>query len=247
MMDLLLLRLDAPLVSFGAPIVDNYGFVQPWPACSMLTGLLANALGWEHGDFDKLNRLQARLYYAVRCDRPGQEIIDYQTVDLGLPHMLDTGWTTRGIPEKRVGGKAIKGTHIRYRHYFADSIHTVALTLQPDSEEPTLDDLEQYLHNPVRPLFIGRKCCLPSQNILLGRIHADSLLDALRKTQPVEKNRQPEEWNGKCFAWWPDDANEESGSRSQKTPVTDCRDWLNQIHCGQRFIRQGLIELELES
>ena len=36
----LLLRLDAPLVSFGGPMVDHRGVVQRMPALSMITGLL---------------------------------------------------------------------------------------------------------------------------------------------------------------------------------------------------------------
>ena len=45
MVDALLLRLDAPLMSFGAPMVDSNGVIQEFPALSMLTGLLGNALG----------------------------------------------------------------------------------------------------------------------------------------------------------------------------------------------------------
>ena len=33
-MDILLMRLDAPLMSFGAPMVDKHGVIQPWPALS---------------------------------------------------------------------------------------------------------------------------------------------------------------------------------------------------------------------
>jgi len=80
----IVLRFDAPLVSFGAPAVDQNGVVQPFPALSMLTGLIANALGWEHRESDKLDALQERLRYAARTDRRGEALLDYQTVDLGI-------------------------------------------------------------------------------------------------------------------------------------------------------------------
>jgi len=38
-MDILLLRFDAPLMSFGGPIVDNHGIIQTYPALSMLMRL----------------------------------------------------------------------------------------------------------------------------------------------------------------------------------------------------------------
>ncbi|EQD38829.1 CRISPR-associated protein, Cas5e-type, partial [mine drainage metagenome] len=39
----LLIRLEAPLMSFGATAVDARGVIQRWPAASLLTGLCANA------------------------------------------------------------------------------------------------------------------------------------------------------------------------------------------------------------
>ena len=63
----------------------------------MLTGLLANALGWDHRDADSLERLQDRLRFASRLDRAGHPLVDYQTVDLGQDWMRpeNAGWTTR--------------------------------------------------------------------------------------------------------------------------------------------------------
>ena len=42
----LILNLESPLMAFGGETIDNYGVIRPFPAASMLTGLLANALGW---------------------------------------------------------------------------------------------------------------------------------------------------------------------------------------------------------
>jgi CRISPR system Cascade subunit CasD len=179
--DFLLLHLRAPLLSFGAPIVDSRGVIQPYPAQSLLTGLLANALGYRHHEADRLERLQARLRYAVREDRRGQQIQDYQTVDLGSPHMThkDVAWTTRGAIEERKGGSASTGTHIRERDYWADAGYTVALTLDPPDEAPTLGDLADALQHPARPLFIGRKPCLPATPLYAGRSAAGTLQEAL--------------------------------------------------------------------
>ena len=235
--DMLILKLDAPLMSFGGVIVDEQGITRLFPGRAMLTGLCANALGFEHRDFDRLEALQRRLRYAVRCDRPGKEIVDYQTVDL-RPDFMQRGWTTRGRIEKRGGGNAATGTHIRFRRFLAYSFYTVALTLAPAEQTPTLDDLEAALREPARPLFIGRKPCLPSVPLLAGRWQAPTLLQAL-EAHPLAPGASD---GSPLRAWWPADEDTER-PKSRLIPVTDDRDWHNQIHVGRRWIYEGTIHV----
>ncbi|MFO8008763.1 MAG: type I-E CRISPR-associated protein Cas5/CasD [Candidatus Brocadiia bacterium] len=254
-MEALLIRFDAPLMSFGAPIVDHHGVIQPFPALSMLCGMLGNALGYHHRDTDALQCLQERIRYACRRDVPGRRLRDFQTVHLGQPFMRDhCAWTTRGALEKRKGGSASTGTHIRLRDYWAEAACTVALALAPPDESPGLQDLERALDRPERPLFIGRKCCLPAGRLLLGRVEADSLLDALRSAPlPCWAERRSQ-----VDASWPTrpDADDpgamqpfdfaQGGEPVEPRPVTDARDWANQIHVGERWLAQGKIQLEPE-
>jgi CRISPR system Cascade subunit CasD len=243
MMDILVLRFDAPLISFGAPIVDNQGEVQPYPALSMITGLVGNALGVDHSEPDRLERLQDRLRYASRQDRRGRQIQDYQTVDLSEPYMDDDrAWTTHGHVEARAGGSASDGTHIRYRDYWADAVHTVVLTLDPPEEAPALDNIEAALRHPARPLFLGRKPCLPASALLVGRMQAESLPEALVEV-PLHERADA----GPAYpAWWPthpeaDPPSREALDEDMREPVTDRRDWTNQIHVGQRWIVNGTV------
>lgn len=235
-MDVLLLRFNAPLMSFGAPIVDRHGVIQPYPALSMITGLLGNALGLDHTDFDRLQRLQDRIVYASRQDRRGQQIRDYQTVDLSQEFMRnERAWTTWGELESRKGGTASSGTHERLRDYWADSIHTVALTLQPEDESPTLVDLERALKYPERPLFVGRKCCLPAASIFVGRTQADDLVRTLQETPLANGSDDRQRYR----MWWPSNPKEDETPADIRQPVTDHRDWANQIHVGERWIAEG--------
>ena len=41
----LILRLDAPLMSFGGIAIDQFGVIDTWPHSSLLTGLIGNAWG----------------------------------------------------------------------------------------------------------------------------------------------------------------------------------------------------------
>jgi len=244
-MQVLLLRFEAPLMSFGAPIIDQHGVIQPYPALSMVCGLLGNALGLHHRDADRLQRLQERLRCAARQDRPGTRLRDYQTVDLNQDFMRDDrAWTTRGALQQRTGGSASKWRkgqgppHIRYRDYWADAVYTVALALEPPAEQPSVDDLDRALRSPERPLFIGRKCCLPAGPVLLGRTQAPTLTHALAAAPPLGELPP----GASLPAWWPTHP-EAAEPDALQLPVTDARDWTNQIHVGERWIAAGHIKL----
>ena len=238
-MKYLILRLDAPLISFGAPAIDRHGVIQPYPALSMLTGLIGNALGYDHTDSHKLERMQDRLRYAVREDRIGRQIKDYQTVDLSQSFMRDgAAWTTRGYIEKRKGGTASTGTHERYRYYWADGVYTVAMTMVPFDEVPTLDDLEQKLQYPERPLFIGRKTCLPSSPLLVETQEREDIMEAI---QSAGYSRRADR-HATYKVWWQADHTELTQTEKYSiTPAVDRRDWINQIHVGERWIAEGII------
>ncbi|MDP2312725.1 MAG: type I-E CRISPR-associated protein Cas5/CasD [Pseudomonadota bacterium] len=229
MISVLVLRLDAPLMSFGGTAVDNYGVTDDHPGTSMLAGLLANALGYDHRETARTQRLQSRLRHAARADRAGSRFVDYQTVDLGQPSLLGMGWTTHGVPEDRAGAFS-EGTHIRYRHYIADAIYTVALTLEPADEAPTLPELAAALQRPARPLFIGRKPCLPAAPLFLYTEDSPDLEAAIRSA-PLAARRADK---GSLTLWLPAD---EATGDGRTRYVRDQRDWANQIHSGERLVR----------
>jgi len=236
-MDAVLLRLDAPLMSFGGVMVDHIGVTRDFPARSMLAGLLANALGHDHRNATRTERLQRRLRHAVRCDRPGQRLVDYHTADLSESHLSLDGWTTRGVVESRGGGPSSKGTHVRLRHYLADARYTVALTLVPADERSDLDRIEAALRAPCRPLFLGRKCCPPSSPLLLGRVEAADLHEALEIAPLWAPTEVPASG---LRAWWPE-GEIPLRDDSRELFITDERDWRNQIHVGRRRIREGRV------
>jgi len=230
----LILRLDAPLMAFGDIKVDKRGVTSDFPGLSMLSGLLGNALGYDHRDSQALSAIQGRLRFAVRRDRLGEKLTDYQTVDLAQTHLADEGWTTRGEAEGRKGSDASEGTHIRLRDYWADSVYTLALYLDPASEDPRLEEVDRALGSPVRPLFLGRKPCLPSAPLVVGRMEADSLVDALRRAPLLAENRRS--GGPTMTAWLP--AEEPFDGPSRELQVFDERDWVNQIVAGRRLVKQ---------
>jgi CRISPR system Cascade subunit CasD len=251
-MEFLLLRFDAPLQSFGGALVDQNGPTLPFPGRAMITGLLANALGWSRGEFERHQSLQSRLRYAVRQDREGSVFTDYQTVDLGQSYMSEGGWTTHGLRAERRGGNS-KGTHIRFRDFIADAVFTLALWLEPAHEAPTLEALEHALRRPARPLFLGRKACAPAAPLLLprapgapARIEAHSWREALASAPRLSlasgRERLLRDGDEEARAFWPEiDPGHHAGTRLW--PVFDDRDWSNQVHTGRRLVREGRVRL----
>ncbi|WP_062195573.1 type I-E CRISPR-associated protein Cas5/CasD [Caldimonas taiwanensis] len=235
-MDVLILRFDAPLMSFGGVVVDQNNPTWRFPGRSMLAGLLGNALGLDHRDTAKLQALQDRLRFAARWDAEPEPLTEYQTVDLGQAFLVDTGWTTRGRREDRKGGSAATGTHQRWRDHWANGVATVALALDGDGT-PTLDELEAALRRPARPLFIGRKPCLPAAPIFLGRRVAEGVKAALAAEPLAEigPRRRP----ARITALWPLDEGEGAGIEER----FDRRDWANNIHRGAERYAVGLLEV----
>lgn len=234
----LLLRLDAPYMSFGGVRVDHHNITTNYPSRSMLVGLVANALGLDRSQVGALSRLQNRLQFAARQDLPGQMVVDYQTVDLGQD-FLKGGWTTRGVIERRDGGEASKTTHIRYRSYLADALYTVAVRLDDPQETPTLDHIADAIQQPERPLHIGRLANIPSSPIFLGRTEAPSLREALRRTPRAV--RRHEKGLVQMLCWWP--YHEDKEQQCRLVPVFETRDWENGIHTGQSLLREGMLTL----
>ena len=234
----LIMRLAAPLMSFGGETVDNYGVIRPFPAASMLAGLGANALGWRRTEAERHQRLQDRLVFAARIDREpagGVRLTDFQTAAI---NNTEQGWTTRGYPEGRRGGTFTN--HLRYRDYFADMRVTVALRLQPEPETPTLDELAAALQEPARPLFIGRKPCLPSEPLFAGFSEAPTALDALLAFPLAAAAHAPP-----LRAQWPEGEGAEEVveglTPTRSYLLTDQRNWRSGLHGGGRPVHEGRI------
>lgn len=229
----LVLRLSSPLIAFGGEAIDNRGVIQDFPALSMLTGLIANALGWDRSEDERHNRLQQRLRMGTVLEPGARRLQDFQTAELGA---ADKGWTTWGEPEERRGGAgSYVGPHLRYRDYHADLRAWVVLHLQPADETPTLDDIAAALDRPVRPLFIGRKPCLPSDRLVAGWQQADDVLGALQALVAQHVPAGADGWQ----AQWPE--GEGAHGAGRQIDVCDERNWTSGVHGGWRPVREALL------
>ncbi len=222
------MRLCAPLMAFGGVAIDQVGPTRDLPAASALTGLLANALGWHWRTRGHHQALQERLIWAALVTRPGRVITDTQNAQLAKS---DRGWTTSGIPEGR-DGASYAAPHRRSRDYIADGETRVVLRLEPADAPPTLDQIADALDRPARPLFIGRKPCLPAAPLNAGWIEAGTALAAL---QTLRGQIEP----GGGRALWPEGEGRPEGAQTEER--ADLRDWRTGFHAGSRRVVTGVL------
>lgn len=143
----LLLRLQAPMQSWGTTSRFDERDTQLEPSKSGVLGLVCAAIGRDRAEaVDDL----AALRMGVRVDREGVPMRDYQTAT----GVLIAG---TGKPDR-------ERTVVSPRHYLADACFLVGL--QGD-DLALLAGIQQALRAPVWPMALGRKSFVPSAPVWL--------------------------------------------------------------------------------
>jgi CRISPR system Cascade subunit CasD len=145
----LLLRMTGPMQSWGCCSRFDERDTSKEPTKSGVVGLLAAAMGIDRSSWDALKPL-TELSMAVRHDRPGVLMKDYQTA----------GCASSDTISKADGANSKDGI-VSKRYYLADAAFLVAL----EGESSLLETLQSALKNPVWALSLGRKSYLPSDEI----------------------------------------------------------------------------------
>lgn len=86
----------------------------------------------------------------------------------------------------------------------------------------------QALQQDARPLFIGRKPCLPARPVFAGEIiEADTVLDALKRAGLAPSPRTHE-----VRLAIPLREGGEAGPKRRHEEIADVRDWIAGVHAG---------------
>ncbi len=233
-----ILRLEGPLMAFGGTMVDGLNRAVDFPLQSTLTGLVASAMGVVRTQVGLLQSLQDRMSFAARIDRAGERVMDFQTAKL---EKRDRAWTTRGVVQGRDGSPATYDSpHIRNREYHADRCVTVAMSVSAEPGQPGLDDVVEALRRPARPLFLGRKPCVPTSPILQGVVEGRDCLDALLRVPLVEPSPRGDRGIDALLVLAPI-AVDFPGTRHREETLVDERTWATDVHAGWRRVRVGHI------
>ncbi|HRE00115.1 MAG TPA: type I-E CRISPR-associated protein Cas5/CasD [Ilumatobacteraceae bacterium] len=154
----LVLRLAAPLQSWGSTSQFNRRDTDSEPTKSAIVGLLAAAEGRRRGDpIEDLLLLR----FAVRVDQSGSLLRDYHTVsDFRGGDLRSSDVNAKG-QQKRNRGKA---TAVTQRFYVQDAVFIALI----EGTQDVLEGLASAVLAPGFPLALGRRACVPTQPILLG-------------------------------------------------------------------------------
>ena len=140
-MSTLLLRLAAPLQSWGIDSKFDIRRTGREPNKSGVIGLICAALGIKRDDDEMVSQL-ATLRFGVRVDKEGHFVRDF--------HMV----------------RSKKGeSYVTNRYYLADAEFLVGFE---SVDEELLKKIEYALLNPVFPLYLGRRSCPPTGRLCLG-------------------------------------------------------------------------------
>lgn len=139
-MKTLLLRLNAPMQSWGSGSLYDQRETDDMPTKSGVIGLLAAAFGRSRGDsVDDLIKLK----FGVRIDAPGTRMADFQ-----VTHM---------------GGKLYPNTSKHF--YLCDATFLVGFSTE---DEEQLRMICNACNSPKFSLFLGRRSCPPTFPLNLG-------------------------------------------------------------------------------
>lgn len=179
----LLLWLEGPLQSWGSDSKFGRRDTLNFPSKSGILGLVCAALG-AGGEQQELLAQFTSLKQTVIAYTRSQKKSDGTLYKLDREpllcdfHMVGSGyneqdlWQSLLIP-KTDKGKApnnVSGTKITYRYYLQDAVFATLLEVP----EAIAQDLALALQNPVWDLYLGRKCCIPTDFIYRGLFTTES-------------------------------------------------------------------------
>lgn len=157
-MNTLLMRITAPLQSWGIDAKFNLRGTERAPTKSGILGMVAAALGRRRNE--SIEDLVA-LRFGVRVEREGILLRDFHTA------FEEAFWKARDG----------KYAHVTERFYLSDALFLVGL----EGELEILTAIEAALWHPAFPLYLGRRSCPPEGQISLGLRRGQSLMESLEQ------------------------------------------------------------------
>ncbi len=165
----LFLRLAGPMQSWGTSSRFQLRRTDAYPSKSGVLGMLLCAKGVRREDSAQALQVLTPLSMGVRVDRAGTLDWDYHTVGAKI------GIRSADGKIKRTASTGEYETLLSRRQYLYDASFLVAL----QGDKDTISDCANALQNPTWPLFLGRKCCIPTEPIFAGTGSFETLTDAL--------------------------------------------------------------------
>lgn len=166
----LLLRLAGLMQSWGTSSRFQLRRTDAYPSKSGVLGILLCAKGVRREDSSSELKALSALLMGVRVDRPGSLDWDYHTAGAKVGIRRADG---KGPKETASTGEY--ETLLSRRQYLYDASFLVAL----EGDSDTVLRYAGHLRDPVWPVFLGRKCCIPGEPVFVGTGYFGDLTEAL--------------------------------------------------------------------
>lgn len=179
----LLLRLSGPMQSWGTGSRLQIRRTDQHPSKSGVIGLLLCAMGVDRETAPSVLSPLTALQMGVRVDRAGVSDWDYHTAGAGI-----------GIRKAEGGVKLTASTKeletlLSRRQYLLDASFLVALL----GDQRVIEQAAEALKRPVWPVFLGRKCCVPSEPLLAGVGQPSDMKAALESLPCLVEDSRPDQ------------------------------------------------------
>lgn len=186
-MTCLLLWLEGPLQAWGGDSRFDLRRTLPFPTRSGLFGLLLAASGDSGPQEELLARMDKIALKAVSFKSDTPMLEDFHMVGAGYDEK--DRWQSMNIP-KKYNGKPRQGpgTKLTYRHYLQDRVFAAMLEM----EDALMAKFAAALQNPVFDLYLGRKCCVPTELIFQGEFPDFAAATAKMLTIATSKKLEPD-------------------------------------------------------
>jgi CRISPR system Cascade subunit CasD len=173
----LLLWLEGPMQSWGADSKFGRRNTLNFPTKSGLLGLICCSMGASGEQRGLLSRMAMLSTTAISFVRTRDNKPMPREPLLHDFHMVGSGykdkdpWQSLLIPKTSKGDKAVGGgVKITNRYYLQDSYFASILEVPIDLVNGFMDALK----NPVWDLYLGRKCCVPTDFVLKGKFETEA-------------------------------------------------------------------------
>lgn len=176
----LFLRLAGPMQSWGTSSRFQLRRTDAYPSKSGVLGMVLCAMGVSREDSPRELERLTPLRMGVRVDRSGTSDWDYHTAGakIGIRKAEAKKLQAGDHPDKILKKTASTGeyeTLLSRRQYLYDASFLVALHGNADR----ISKCARALDDPVWPVFLGRKCCVPTEPVFAGTGSYDTLAEAL--------------------------------------------------------------------
>jgi CRISPR system Cascade subunit CasD len=162
--DVLLLKLEGPLQSWGCNVSGEATASGEYPTKFGVLQVLSNALGYHLSDGLVGADLTEQLRFGVRVDCPGRIIRDDPAEC--MPHVRQTQQTSKKVSRLRKGDPQtleLQTPARRNQDYMLNAAFLVAFEAVLDGSCDILARCAAALMRPAMPVYLGQRSCPPSR------------------------------------------------------------------------------------